>query len=91
MTEYHIIVAEKPAWIERRYRPEDDGTPTVIPDSLQIYPHDGSPAPRYTCSCGKEFSRWTVVEEHFTDVIAENERHSRQMHSDQATLSEIGN
>lgn len=97
MTEEHIVTAEEPAWTEQRHRPGDDGTPEVVPDTLELFPLDVAGCePEYSCSCGAELRRWVDVLDHFEEVVNSQGSSGRQSRSnerdipgDQVTLSDI--
>lgn len=93
----HIVTAEEPAWTEQRHRLGDDGSPEVVPDSLELHPLDiHGYEPEYSCSCRAEFRSWGAVREHFEEVVnsggstgRRRRSNSREIGSDQATLTDI--
>lgn len=97
MTDEHIVTATEPAWSEQRHRPGDDGTPEIVPDTLELYPLDAvGYEPTYSCSCGVELRSGHDVLEHFEDVVNSRESSGRRrdsderdIPSDQVTLDDI--
>jgi len=97
MTDEHIVTATEPAWSEQRHRPGDDGTPEVVPDTLELYPLDATGyEPTYSCTCGAELRSWHDVLEHFEEVVNSRESagrrkrpYERDIPDDQATLGDI--
>lgn len=92
----HIVTAEEPSWTEQRHRPDEDGKPEVVPDSLILHPLEIGPEPMYSCSCGAELRSWGDVRKHFEKVVNSPESvpdaksaTSQEISSNQATLDDI--